>query len=133
MTDAADLLAVEERYRQALIGDDAETLDDLLDDELIYVHLSGAVEGKAAVLAARHKTRYSAITRRDLSVRVSGDLGVITGGMVFEAELPAVSKFVRIDIFATQVAARRDGRWRFVVQQATSLAIEERPAPARPG
>jgi ketosteroid isomerase-like protein len=130
MADAgAEILATEARYRQALIDEDREALVGLLDDELVYVHLSGGVETKTSFLTVLRNTNYLSIERRDLRLRAAGDMAVLSGVMAFEADLRLVSKLVAIEIFVTQVFVRRADGWKMLVQQATSQKIEERPAP----
>lgn len=119
--DVAEILALEQQRCQAEIDGDSATLERLLDDSLIHVHTGGTIDGKKTLIPARKKLKFLTLTRRDLQVRVSGDLAVLTGGMFIQVQPIGGSNVVTIDAFCTQVLARRGDEWRFVVSQGTTL------------
>lgn len=119
--DTAEILALEQRRCQAEIDGDSAALERLLDDDVVHVHTGGYVEGKKTLIPARKNVKFLALTRRDLQVRVSGDLAVLTGGMFFQVQRVGGSDVITTDAFVTQVLARRAGEWRFILYQATVL------------
>jgi hypothetical protein len=67
----------EDALYAAMIALDYAALDDLLSDDLSYVHSTGVVESKPAYLAAlrRGLYEYGAITRRDRHAGGCGRIG----------------------------------------------------------
>ena len=80
--ETADILAIEEERCRAERAGDMATLERLLDDSLVYIHTNGLIDSKKSLIASRDKMKFQKMDRRDLKVRVSGDLAVITGGSV---------------------------------------------------
>lgn len=122
----AEILAVEERRRRALLASDLEALDDLFEDSLVHIHAPGLVHSKAQLLehvATRHA--YLDITRDELVVRLVGDVAVVTGRIVNRLRRPDGGERVLAGA-ATQVLARgEDGRWRFISFQMTPDGTQE--------
>lgn len=76
----AEVLAVEERRRQALITGDLAALDDLYDESLVHIHAPGLTHTKALLLEHVATTAaYLDMTRGELNIRVIGDVAIITG------------------------------------------------------
>lgn len=115
-----EVLAVEERRRDALVAGDIDRLAELFDDSLIHIHAPGLVHTKALLLEHVSVRRaYIEITRQDLLVRVFGDTAVITGGIVNRMHAPDGGERI-VDGVVTQVLHRAgDGAWRFVSFQMT--------------
>jgi hypothetical protein len=122
--DSRAVLAAEARYRQAYLDGDDAALEALFDAALVYVHLSGAVDGKAGAIAARRGIAFRRMERRDPKVTIGGDVAVVSGPLEYGVDIAATAKSVEISIFLTQVLVRRDGEWRFTLVQATLLKME---------
>jgi ketosteroid isomerase-like protein len=121
MQDEIDkIIALEHQRCQAELHGDSDAFERLLDDSLVHVHTGGRIDGKAALIAARKKVKFLALTRRDLQVRTDGDLAVLTGGMYFQVQALGSDRVVTSDVFVTQVLTRRNGQWRFILYQATA-------------
>lgn len=129
MTDSADLLAVEERRRQALIEVDLESLDELFDDSLIHIHAPGLTHTKAQLLEhTATRKAYLAIERGELLIRVFGDVAVITGEITNRLRTPGGGER-ELKGVATQVLRRAEsGAWRFVSFQMTPYGEQAWPA-----
>src|SRR5689334_25396483 len=116
----AEILAVEKRRQAALIAGDLTTLDDLFDPALIHTHAPGLTHDKAQLLehvAARRA--YRAITRGELTIRLIGDVAIVTGRI--DNRLGSSDGGERaVAGQAIQVLRRcEDGAWRFVSFQMT--------------
>lgn len=78
--ERAEILALEQKWRQAQLADDTTTMDKLLSDEFLGVIASGQVVTKMQQLD-RMRTRSLDIRRLDLSetrIKISGNLAVVT-------------------------------------------------------
>jgi len=86
-------------------------LDSLLSDDLTHTHITGVTQEKAAYLAHVQKNPRR-VERRDLKVRIYGDVAVVTGPQVNLLESDGRTTEVAIE--SLQVWTRRDGTWRVV-------------------
>lgn len=116
----AEILAVEERRCQALIDVDVATLDDLYDASIVHIHAPGLVHDKTQLMdhvSGRKACR--SITRGELSIRIVGDVAVMTGRTVNRLSSPDGSERL-VAGPVTQVLRRcEDGAWRFISFQMT--------------
>ena len=109
---AADEVLELERARCAAISkQDWDALSALLADDLTHTHITGVTQDKAAYLAHVQKNPRR-VERRDLKVRIYGDVAVVTGPQVNLLESDGGMTEVAIE--SLQVWTRRDGTWRVV-------------------
>ncbi|RMB85968.1 nuclear transport factor 2 family protein [Streptomyces shenzhenensis] len=116
----AEILAVEERRRTALLAVDLATLDDLYDDTLIHTHAPGLTHDKAQLLEhVATRQAYLDMTRGPLTIRLIGDVAIMTGRIVNRLDSPdGTERVVRGQVI--QVLRRcEDDAWRFVSFQMT--------------
>jgi hypothetical protein len=117
--------ALEERRRAAVSSGDSEVLSMLLSDTFTQVHANGRVEDKAASLAAAASRRAAAPSGAPTATPVRpelvvyGDAAMMRGTTVHRATVEGEIR--EFNLFATQVAVREEGVWRFVHIQATML------------
>jgi ketosteroid isomerase-like protein len=109
----SDLLAREAERREALVSDDMERLAALLTDDLVHVHTTGAVHGKAELLNhAGNFLRFLDVQRGPLTIRrLCADAAVMTGPMTNRVRRRDQSEEVTIQAFVTQIWVRREARW----------------------
>ncbi|EQB04258.1 hypothetical protein L288_14360 [Sphingobium quisquiliarum P25] len=110
--------------RAALIAQDRHALEDLLADDLIHVHASGAVQNKGEFLTyALEVMRFVDIAQHEAAVRPAGDNGAIVSGAVTTSLMRrATGEQLTSRTFATQVWRRESGGlWRQVAYHATRL------------
>jgi ketosteroid isomerase-like protein len=116
------VLQAEAARLSAIDARDFDALDQLIGEDLSYVHSdTGQYEDKAA---NRHTLRTSprSYKRRDLKVRLYGEVAVMTGEIDITIDaIPDESPERHVFSFATQVWVLRDGRWQMVVFQATMI------------
>jgi ketosteroid isomerase-like protein len=118
-----DVLAAEEARRTALIQDDHQALEQLLADDLVYVHTSGLIHTKAQYVDyARTVVTYLNVERGDLQVRVHGDTAIMTGTQVNTMKKRSEDNTVRGEGFVTQVWVRGSGGWRIASFHGSRLA-----------
>lgn len=117
-----EVLAAEYARLRAIDEQDFEALDRLIAEDLSYVHSdTGEYQDKAAIIERLHNSPRS-YKRRDLRVRLYGEIAVMTGEIDITIDaIAGVSDEQHIYSFATQVWIRRDDRWQMIVFQATML------------
>jgi ketosteroid isomerase-like protein len=118
-----DILRVEARRFEATVAADVPALQEILGEELRFIHSNGTVEGKYVFIAALESGRldYVSARSRDTEVRVYGDAGVVQGTAVLEVRSAGgpVQKLLNL---CTAVYAKREGSWRLVAYQSTRAA-----------
>ena len=110
----AVLVARETERREALVTDDMEKLADLLTDDLVHVHTTGAVHDKTRLLHhAGVFLRFLDVQRGPLKIRrICEHSAVMTGPMTNRVCLRGEDEQVTINAFVTQLWVKCDGQWR---------------------
>ena len=116
-----EVLAQQARRIEAMIKADAKVLDEILRDDLTYIHSSGPLEGKAQVLdeIVTSRIRYRSLNPSEQTVRVYGDTVVVTGRAQIQAQ--SGGKVVGFPIRFTEVWVRAQGVWRLAAWQSTRI------------
>lgn len=116
----AELLAVEERRRAALLAVDLPALEDLYDDAIVHIHAPGLTHDKAQLLEhVATRQAYLDMARGPLAIRLVGDVAIMTGRLVNRLRSPDGGERT-VSGMVTQVLRRcEDGRWRFLSFQMT--------------
>lgn len=110
----------DERYR-AMCEGDAQTLEKLLADTLVYTHSYGGSDGKASYLEGvrAKKWVYRKIERPKENIQVHGDCAVVTGQV--RIELLADGKAKTLNSAYTNVWIKGPKGWQMVAWQSTPL------------
>ena len=112
MSDQDDLSSMEQRRCQALMDGDAATLESMLTDDLVHVHLSGKTDTKAGYMAGfRNEYLFRDVTRGDLTIRVFGDAAVMTGPLSQTLIVRASGEELAVSAVTTQVWNRTGKGW----------------------
>ncbi len=100
---------------------DYGALDRLLGDDLVYIHSTAAVDGKATYIQSMKsgRTRYRVMRRSDTQLRLFGCLGVLTGQGNFEVTVEG--KDISVALRFTSIWAQRGERLEFVSWNSTRL------------
>ena len=103
----------------ALINADKELLEDLIHDNLIYIHSNGVKESKHEFISniISKKYRYLNMKRANEEVRTIGDFGILTGIGFFETMLNG--KFLEVRVRFHSIWVRNGNGWKFYSWQAT--------------
>ena len=117
--DIQEFIALEERRCRAEVESDVATLETLLDDDYVYIHLSGKIDSKASLLKSRAVIKFPAMKRKDLRVHVSDDLVVLNGFILFQSQSVGSPDLRTVEAYCTQALARRGDQWKFIVHQVT--------------
>jgi len=120
MTDESEVALLEEQRRAALAAGDIAALSELISDDYVHVHATAVVHDKTAMLNHVRKSP-RAVAPRSPKIRVYGDFAILTGEMVNLATGPAGGPATRTKLYATQVARKSDGKWKFISFHATRI------------
>ncbi|MBC2384648.1 nuclear transport factor 2 family protein [Pseudomonas sp. WS 5106] len=114
-----DILALERRRQQALVAVDLEALDALFDDDLVHVHSTGLVHGKAELITHIGRKRgFVDVQRGPLQIRGDADMAVMTGPIVNHIRTAEGAEEVMRG-FVTQVLRHTAAGWKFISFQLT--------------
>jgi ketosteroid isomerase-like protein len=107
---------------QALLSNDFAALEDLLADDLTYVHSNGHLDTKDTYIGVLRSgaTRYLSMEMSGLSVRADGNAAVVAG--TFEARVQTRNGEVNPKPRVLIVYVKRDGRWQMLAWQSTNIA-----------
>jgi ketosteroid isomerase-like protein len=116
----ASILAVEERRRAGLLAVDLAALSELYDDSLVHIHAPGVTHTKSQLLEhIATRQAYLDMERGELTIRVIGDVAIMTGRLVNRLRTPDGGERTLGGV-VTQVLRRcDDDKWRFVSFQMT--------------
>ncbi|HEX4043572.1 MAG TPA: nuclear transport factor 2 family protein [Xanthobacteraceae bacterium] len=120
MAGEAEVAALEESRRAALAAGDIEALSDLIADDYIHVHATALIHDKAAMLGHVRKSPRT-VAPRTPKIRVYGDFAILTGEMVNIAPGSGSAEPSKTRLYATQVARKIDGEWKFISFQTTRI------------
>lgn len=114
-----DLIALENRFNEALVRADLKTIQGIEADDLIFTDAAGVVTSKADELQSIEAgdIKFQSIKMTDTRVQDFGNFGVVTGSLVEKAQYKGtdISGTYRF----TDVWARRHGKWEHVAGQET--------------
>jgi hypothetical protein len=115
--DKKSVLDLEARRCAAIGSGDLAALREILADDYLHVGGAGSTSDKEAYVKTIGGSP-RAPERANLKVRLYGDAAVLTGDLLNRIGAPGEPPKV-VDTFATQVAVRQGGAWRFVSFQLT--------------
>jgi uncharacterized protein (TIGR02246 family) len=121
MAGEAEVALLEEHRRTALAAADLEALAELMSDDYVHVHGSGLVHDRAALLNYVRKNPRT-VAPRSPKIRVYGDFAILTGEMINITPGTGSAEPTKTRLYATQVARKSDGKWKFVSFQTTRMA-----------
>ncbi|WP_454806017.1 nuclear transport factor 2 family protein [Paraburkholderia fungorum] len=114
------LLELERLRRDSLVSKDFDTLATLLADEIVYTHSTGAVQDKQTYLAyARNALTFLSIERGELTVRVYGNVALMTGPMTNTVMAPSLKEPMQVRSNVLQLWVHEHGSWTMAAFQAT--------------
>jgi ketosteroid isomerase-like protein len=119
---ATEIMAVEEARTTALDRSDVAALEQIMADDVTYIHASGKVDTKKSYLAAIRsgQLHYISWQPKGLHVRVMGNGAVIDGEYLVRVTDSRVQPDpFEINIFILTVYERRNGRWQQIAWQST--------------
>ena len=121
MTDLELAQDLEECRAEAMRAGDADSLDRMFDDELVYTHSFGNRDSKAEFMDKFRRGVFVYHELRNSVARVfrRGDVLIVTGAMWSRATVAGEDRI--IDNVATVVWAEEEGGWKLVAFAPTPL------------
>jgi ketosteroid isomerase-like protein len=114
-----EIRQVEDNRREALLRGDTATVDHIFADEYIVTNQFGQIQTKTQMISALKsgELKFESVVEDDVSVRVYGDVAVLTGRVTskHEGRETMQSRFTRVYV-------KRQGRWQTVAYQITRVA-----------
>jgi hypothetical protein len=97
-----------------------DKVEDLFDDELVFVHLTGHITTKADWIDQLRTKRfvYNKIVQKEASVKVYGNTAVLVGKAAFTVNGGSVYKLVY-----TEVYTKKNDQWKLVNLHTTSTSF----------
>lgn len=119
--DTAEVLRAEDMRLAAQMQNDLQTMDRLLDEELVYVRNSAVVDSKRSYLESmrRGDTVYEKIDHINDGVRIYGCLAILTGLGHYVVQIQ--QKPLDLNLRYHSVWRRKNGQLTFVSWQATRV------------
>lgn len=112
MSDMKDLEQAEAARCAALVAGDVAAVEALLAADLVHIHLTGQVDDKPGYLSGlREKYVFRRVERGPLTIRVYGDLAVMTGTLSQRVEVRATGASLDVRAMTTQTWRREGARW----------------------
>lgn len=91
-------------------------LNDLITEDLTYVHSSGVSENKAQFLAATEKSTYASIEPKSEDVRIYGKTAIVAGIADFKMQNGAVTTLRFTNVYV------KDGKqWKLAARHASKI------------
>jgi ketosteroid isomerase-like protein len=120
-----EIRAAESALYRAMIAKDIAALDEILTDDIFYIHSPGFAEDKGAYLAGVKKGLYDyeAVTSRNVTIKLMGDAAVMHG--IADMRVGETGKPMKLlHLLFTLAWVHTDGAWRLSVRQATRIPGE---------
>lgn len=119
---AQEILAFETERQEALVSGDPVLLDRLLHADLVHIHSSGQVHGKAEFIS--HVERmggFLSIVRGPLEFRSAGEAVIITGTTINRVRRHETQEIAELNGFGSVVVVRGALGWQVLLSQITIL------------
>lgn len=108
-----EIARLEDRRISALVAGDADMVESLMADDLVHIHGTGQIDGKAAYIAGlRSKYIFHRIERGEIDIRVYGDVAIVTGPLSQSVSVKGIDKINEISAIVTQSWMRGADGWK---------------------
>jgi len=114
-----DLLALEKQRYTAIVNVDVETLDVILDDNMIFTHASGKIDTKESFLHSlgAGSLVYNKIDIEDIEVRLYDSCGIVTGKLLLDITVRGEGR--KLELLFTTVWVSEQHGWKVAAYQST--------------
>lgn len=116
------IIALDKKRMEATAAKDIATLNEIIADDLIYVHSTARIDTKATLIGAMESgaTVYTALVPSEVVAQDLGDAVVLTGIAAISVLAKGNPRSFRVRF--VDVYAKRGGDWKMVTWQSTLLA-----------
>lgn len=124
MISPEEMLQLERDRRAALVSTDKATLENLLSDDLIFVHTNGRCEGKRDFLESLGvSVEFLKIEVIEESLHLRPDLAVISAQLAVTVKVSTQAEPFSLQTRILSVWAPESSGWRQQAYQATRIAV----------
>lgn len=123
--DEKAVVAAEKARFEAQVSKNIDALNQLLADDLVYVHSSGNVDTKQSYIQSikEGNSTYNSIDVQEQKVRLYGKTAIING--ICYIKRPAVDgKNNDLKLRYTDVYVKKGGRWQMVTWQSFRMVVQ---------
>ena len=123
--DEKAVVAAEKARFEAQVSKNLDVLNQLLADDLVYVHSSGNVDTKQSYIQSikEGNSTYNSIDVQEQKVRLYGKTAIING--ICYIKRPAVDgKNNDLKLRYTDVYVKKGGRWQMVTWQSFRMVVQ---------
>lgn len=123
--DEKAVVAAEKARFEAQVSKNTDALNQLLADDLVYVHSSGNVDTKQSYIQSikEGNSTYNSIDVQEQKVRLYGKTAIING--ICYIKRPAVDgKNNDLKLRYTDVYVKKGGRWQMVTWQSFRMVVQ---------
>ena len=119
MNKEIDLLTLEQQRYSAIVNGDVETLDVMLNDDLIFTHASGKIDTKESFIRSLKAgtLTYNKIDTEDIEVRLFDSCGIVTGKSILDITVRGEDRKLKL-LFTTVWVSDQHG-WTVAAYQST--------------
>ena len=118
----AEITRLEDQRYAAMLGKDADALQRLLHDDLVYMHSSGVADTKKSYIDGLREGvwDYSRIDRDDQTIRIAGPLALVFNRISISIAIRGVRKELANKALA--VWSKDTGAWQLIALQSSAIA-----------
>lgn len=111
-----EILKLEHARYDMMVKRDVAGLQDIVTDDLTYVHSGGNLENKEQFLAGIAKSTFAAIVPKDEIVRVYGKTAIVTGTAEYKMQAGTVT-----NLRYTNVYVKQGKQWKLAARHTAKL------------
>ncbi|GAB4194864.1 MAG: hypothetical protein OHK0057_22350 [Thermoflexibacter sp.] len=117
-----EVLAFEKARVKATLTADTKKLEQMLAEEVVWIHSSGKRDSKATYIQAiaEGKARYKTMSVEQSEARIYGEVAITNGVLEFES-IATDGTITQVRTLFTCVYRKRKGNWQVVSWQTTRL------------
>ncbi len=117
-----EVLAFEKARVNATLTADTKQLEQMLAEEVVWIHSSGKRDSKATYIQAiaEGKARYKSMSVEQSEARIYGEIAITNGILEFESIAPD-NAITKVRTLFTCVYRKKKGNWQVVSWQTTRL------------
>ncbi|MFN4144697.1 MAG: nuclear transport factor 2 family protein [Runella sp.] len=118
-----EVLEFEQKRIDATLHSDVSALQEMLAEDLVWVHSSGKKQNKAQYIDdhAQKRVKYLSIKLEESEARVYGNIAVTNGRAVYESISQKDGSTIVNNLFHTCVYRKSKGRWQVIAWQTTKV------------
>jgi ketosteroid isomerase-like protein len=124
-TITQQVLAYEDRRRAAIVSRDLEALDQLLSDDLAYVHSNGVVDTKDEYLTVVKDHTFNSIDHEFIRIKINGNLAILTAITTIDARKDSDATILAGSIRTINVWELVGSDWQQIHWQAAKVNVEQ--------